>query len=290
MNKTQFSLEAHCWKMLRMLGILVFWCVILTVVGCLASGEQLSLSVVVQYTLATALNSKYTGVLWFLQNLIAVYLIFPVLWCLYKDHGIIFDYFFWLIFFFAEGVEALRVLRDLLAVYLDVNIFNNGIDALMRFSSICNLQYVFYFCMGGMIWKYRELLLEKRKMWVIAGGISWLGALAFGIFISRKTGVLYDGKFNYSSLFMMISLLGLFAVFLPYKNKENVINRFLVSVGKNTLGIYLSHYIFMDILQAVWQYAGFVERLVAYCIIFMASYIFTLGISRIPKVCRIAQI
>lgn len=167
---------------------------------------------------------------------------------------------------------------------------NNIINAIMRFSSIGDLWYVFYFCLGGMIWKYREKLIAKRKKWIVIGAFSWIGALGYAVCLSEKTGVLYSASFNYSSLFMLLFLLGLFAFFLPYQKRNNLVDAFIASIGKNTFGIYLSHCIFIFTLQRFWTYSGFVERLIAFCIVFASSYVFTVIINRIPGLCKIVQI
>lgn len=56
------------------------------------SNEPLTISSLLRYILNTAVGSKYTGVLWLLQGLVAVYLIFPVLWHIYHEHYKVFAY------------------------------------------------------------------------------------------------------------------------------------------------------------------------------------------------------
>ena len=85
-------------------------------------------------------------------------------------------------------------------------------------------------------------------------------------------------------------LLGLFALFFPYQKRNNLVDAFIASIGKNTFGIYLSHCIFIFTLQRFWTYSGFVERLIAFCIVFASSYVFTVIINRIPGLCKIIQI
>lgn len=290
LKKSTFSLKQHCKKMLRIFAVFLLWGILLVCVGCITSGEKITVNGVFQYIILTVVGSKYTGVLWFLQNLLGVYLIFPLLWYTYTEHENIFEYFFWIVFVFAEGVNAIGLVRDIVAAYRDVTDINNIINAIMRFSSIGDLWYVFYFCLGGMIWKYREKLIAKRKKWIVIGVFSWIGALGYAVCLSEKTGVLYSASFNYSSLFMLLFLLGLFALFLPYQKRNNLVDAFIASIGKNTFGIYLSHCIFIFTLQRFWTYSGFVERLIAFCIVFASSYVFTVIINRIPGLCKIIQI
>ena len=75
-----------------------------------------------------------------------------------------------------------------------------------------------------------------------------------------------------------------------YQKRNNLVDAFIASIGKNTFGIYLSHCIFIFTLQRFWTYSGFVERLIAFCIVFASSYVFTVIINRIPGLCKIVQI
>ena len=72
----------------------MLWGILLVCVGCITSGEKITANGVFQYIILTVVGSKYTGVLWLLQNLLGVYLIFPLLWYTYTEHENIFEYFF----------------------------------------------------------------------------------------------------------------------------------------------------------------------------------------------------
>ena len=72
----------------------MLWGILLVCVVCITSGEKITANGVFQYIILTVVGSKYTGVLWFLQNLLGVYLIFPLLWYTYTEHENIFEYFF----------------------------------------------------------------------------------------------------------------------------------------------------------------------------------------------------
>ena len=72
------------------------------------SNEPLTISSLLRYILNTAVGSKYTGVLWFLQGLVAVYLIFPVLWHIYHEHYKVFAYIFVILFIFSEGYNRIN--------------------------------------------------------------------------------------------------------------------------------------------------------------------------------------
>ena len=57
----------------------MLWGILLVCVGCITSGEKITANGVFQYIILTVVGSKYTGVLWFLQNLLGVYCKTPYL-------------------------------------------------------------------------------------------------------------------------------------------------------------------------------------------------------------------
>lgn len=78
-NKKQFDFKKHLLKTLKIFAILVIWSIILTISIQLIYKEPLKIIGIIKNIFITDINNKYTGVLWFLQNLIALYLIYPVL-------------------------------------------------------------------------------------------------------------------------------------------------------------------------------------------------------------------
>lgn len=119
------------------------------------SNEPLTISSLLMYILNTAVGSKYTDVLWFLQGLVAVYLIFPVLWHIYHEHYKVFAYIFVILFIFSEGYNTIVLIRDLVSVYADTTIMDAFLSMIMKFNFTDNLWYVFYFCLGCWLYYFR---------------------------------------------------------------------------------------------------------------------------------------
>ena len=86
-RKPELDLKRHLMKTLRLFVLLLVWCVILTVAGLMLERDPkpVTLHSLVHFTLLTQVGSEYTGVLWFLQGMLAVYLMFPVLKAAYLD-------------------------------------------------------------------------------------------------------------------------------------------------------------------------------------------------------------
>ena len=87
LQKKSFDMKLHLRKMGRIFGLFVLWAGILICVSFALWGvpEELSSEQFIGYILDTKVGSPYTGVLWFLENLLGVYVVFPILWKIYQD-------------------------------------------------------------------------------------------------------------------------------------------------------------------------------------------------------------
>ena len=290
LRKTEFDFEKHIRKMGKIFCILLIWSVILTLIGSWMAGEILTFRLFLLYILNTCMGSTYTGVLWFLQSLLAVYLVFPLIWHIYKEHQRVFEYFFVILFLFGEVFNGIGLLRDYLGTCTNIVVIDSLLVGITRFNAIDNLWYVFYFCLGGMIWNHIMWIQQHRKSLIFAGGMAWAMAYLYGYMMSMRIGEIYNPAYNYNSPFMLVMLIGLFALVLPYENKGKFVQKLLSSIGANTFGIYLSHFIFIFIIQKYYFYQNFGQGLLVYLIVFLCSYLFSILIKRIPILHWIVEI
>ena len=82
LGKKTFDFQKHLRKMGHIFLLFLLWSVILITIGQIFSDspeKSFTIRTYAAYITATQVGSIYTGVLWYLQNLLAVYLIFPVL-------------------------------------------------------------------------------------------------------------------------------------------------------------------------------------------------------------------
>ena len=91
----------------------------------------------------------------------------------------------------------------------------------------------------------------------------------------------------------ILTIIGLYALSTLYINKNNnLLNRFITSVGKNTMGIYLIHCIILEILKKyinIWN-ASFFQRFVISFDVLIISWLISIMIMKIPKVNKILKI
>ena len=89
---------------------------------------------------------------------------------------------------------------------------------------------------------------------------------------------------------MTFFLIGLIALTCTYKNGGNPIQKLIASVGQNTFGIYLSHMIFISIVTRFFYINSGITRIAAFLAVFVASYLFSLVIRKIPGLRRLVDL
>lgn len=96
LKKKNMNLKAHAEKMLRLFLVLVLWGGVLATVGMYLDNnvDAFTLKDVLHAVLNIQVGAPYTGVLWFLQNLLAVYLVYPMLWYLFNEKYDLYKYLF----------------------------------------------------------------------------------------------------------------------------------------------------------------------------------------------------
>ncbi len=288
--KKTFDLRQHMGKMLKIFGLLLIWGIILGFSGiALERGfGNFSFWEVVDSVLNIAVGAPYTGVLWFLQNLLGVYLIYPILRLAYDHDFDLFQYLFWVVFAFVVGLNCIVLIRDGLAPHYDMVRLSRFIDFANRFKPIGNDWYVFYFLLGGMIRHNYEAIKERRVLFGILGALSWPAAFGVAFWISTGSGYTYNAAFNYGSIFMVLFILGFFAITSNYQC-DNAVKRVVNSVGMNTFGMFFSHWIFIFLIRR--YFAGLLEhRLIMYICVVAASYLFSLILGKIPYLKKLITI
>lgn len=290
-RSSSFSLKKHIRKMAKIFVLIIVWAVILTVIQSIGN-EPLSLGLIAECVLNTWVGSKYTGVLWFLQGLLAVYFLYPVLKYVYDNNKTVFVYLFAVTSFFTIGIHLLDLFLQLLYfIHPSVKI-TLVVPFLRRFEPYNfdqNASYVFFAMLGGMIAFKEEDIRKNRWKWTASGMVSWMLALGMGVLLSTRYGYVYNPAFNFCSVFMAVLLVGLFAFVRKDKEYTGPGYRFLESLGRNSFGIYLSHFIFIHILNktvpgGIYAFPSLWQRLLVLTAVYLLSWCFSLIIGRIPYV------
>lgn len=278
-HKRELRLEMHLKKIVHFLLLLIVWSFLMIIGGMVIRQEEtISLEIILTYFFNTSVWAKYTGVLWFLQSLIGLYLVMPVLKVLYDGNYKYFKYLFYVVAFFTVGIDAIEMLIDLLALvaYSEVALLIPGY--LERFSIFSDGYFVLYAMLGGMLLKHKESIEKKRVLFIGLGVGAWIMAILCGVPLGPNP------SFNYGSIFMLFLLVGWYAATLSYQNQGKWYHKVISSIGENTLGIYFLHIFVIAIVRMILPYESFGVRVVQWGIAFVASWIGSLIMKKIPVV------
>ncbi len=182
LGKSKWDMRKHAHKILRIFLLLLVWIGILIFAGALITGERLTIDSFFQYYFSTAIGSKYSGVLWFLENLLSVYLVFPCIKFIFDRDKKLYFYIFTLVAFFTVGVNTIGLIRDFLSIYFKVDLLNTIIGFIDRFNPIGNSCYVYYFLLGGILFLNKDWILRKRRTLILSGGGSLCSCCGSGDF------------------------------------------------------------------------------------------------------------
>ena len=139
----------------------------------------------------------------------------------------------------------------------------------------------------------KEKIEEKkvRIKWSLIGLGAWIMALLYAITISKLKNKMYASNFNFESVFILLSIIGMYAFTYKYKDNNKWYNNLITCIGKNSLGIYLVHIIIIRLIDKL--YVGEITmlyKIAKISIVLIISLIVTLIIKKIPKVKKIIEI
>ncbi|MBQ8683091.1 MAG: acyltransferase [Clostridia bacterium] len=282
-----FDAKKHMRRTLRVVFIILLWSLIMDVSITLIKGEPLTLRSVVDSVLHTDINNSHTGVLWFLQKLVVVYLVFPVLKHLYDTKQKLFDYLLLVLMVSTYGINLL----SLVAGVVDKSLLHGVVFFCKQYSLVLGTNiYVIYFMLGGYL--YRNMETMPKRKYAVAGLVSAVLTCLLGVSVSFYKGATYSAAFNYSQIFLLFTVVGLFFVCsrLPLHNR--LLNRALSSVGDNTMGIYLLHKIVIAVIDKKVDIAAcsLAERMALSLLVLFVSWGLTVLIRKIPKVSCIIKL
>lgn len=294
-----FDLNKHLKKTIKIFVIMILWGTINVIFKSVIRNEYLSINKIIKEVLSISFIHSYSVSLWFLQSLIRLYILFPIIKCVHDSNKKVYNYLVIAIIFFSVGINFLDIGLQLIGKL--INIENLSMKVLNNFARINpffennNSMFLLYFVLGGILFEHRNIFKNKKHLiiFVLVGIFAWIMALSYGVIMSHLYNKTYLENYNFYQVFLVFTIIGIFALSTLYVNKNNnLINKFITSVGKNTMGIYLIHGILMEVLKKyinVWQ-LNIIQRLIIVCCILLSSWLISIFIMKIPKLNNIIKI
>lgn len=286
LKRESYDLNKHLKRIGKIVVLMLIWSAVLVLVGAFLAEprEELTLYSFINYILNTHVYSEYTGVFWFFEELVATYLLYPVIKLVLDSNRSLYKYLFIIMSVFTMGSATIKTIYEIGNYFTDCSLLYAMYSLLGTFNPISHVQYLYYFMLGGMIWIYYEKIVEKRIQVGIIGLIAAGTSVVLGYGVSYMMGTVYRRDLNYDSIFETFILLGFFAFTIPYKNKGTLLHRLIASVGQNSMSIYLIHYIFIFIQRRYLPMVIWKDRIIGYSFIVIMSCVTAIIISKIPKI------
>ena len=196
----------------------------------------------------------WTNHLWFLAALFVIYFFYPLILMAVKKSDAFYIYLisFLFIFVFLPSFleETIRVF-EVLKFQKGINVINVFSDYFSNFNPIRGIRgySLFYFVLGGYLFKIKEKLLSKKMLIISIVSLILSNILYFiYVFLVQRNGISFDCIWEgYTSITGIISVVSLFIIVLHWNSAKCFVGKFFLLIGKNTLGIYLIHWILVFI-------------------------------------------
>lgn len=225
-----------------------------------------------------AIKSSYYH-LWFIPMLIGIYILIPVIKPIVKDGRKTIEYFLIIAFIFKVIPDTIKLFEFPYVKY---------IKAILNRINIEMIGYVVYFVLGHYLNTY--VLKKKTRniiyiLGILSVVISIVGTWGYSMYKSKAVETLCR-EFSITTVTMSIAIFTLFKYLFDTKVFSKSFKSIIIHLSKTSLGIYLVHILFKDIMknQLGVKFTKTYLTPVYVLIIFIASYLVSFVLSKIPKV------
>lgn len=231
-------------------------------------------------------GQPYVGSLWFIQSLVATYLMFPVFHYIYKSNYSMFKMIFGAVVFLTAGKQAIQVVAEILVRSAAdcYGYLTYIVSAFDRFDPFNISSFLLFFLLGAVVNQHIDVLSANlKKLWT-ASILSWLISIIYSFTLSNITLELLQPAFFYGSFIMILQTVTVFITFLKIEEKGTLIEKAVSFISSSTLWIYFVHNILIYLFRLHSEYSSFAERVVLLLQIFAVSLIIAAVIQFIEKV------
>lgn len=254
---------------LRILAALVIFTMVFRGFDMIMDGEQVGIGILLSWIYELFTGTSWSH-LWYLYLLIGLYFMMP---------------FYRKIAQFSEKFD-IRYLLIIYVVFVSVLPLTNLINLRSGFYIHVSTIYPFYLFCGYAIHKG----IIKVNQWLAVAAVFFSSCLIVVLTIIRWTDSIdvMEQLWGYSSIFVVVQAVGIFALFDKIKGKgSGLIHKFLLNIDRCSFGIYLIHMIF---IRWILRYMSFnpykCNEIINFFLliigIFIISYFCTWILKKIP--------
>ena len=255
---SRFSADKHLHKILRMVFILLAWKIISLPILSALMRKRIDWKSVPQYLLGGSYDVVPLGYFWFINALLAIYIVLPILKTVYNDPngkrylGYVTIVLGALIFAVTLGDNA----KDILASYSGHQV-PQVFASLSQYNILGDYGYALvYFIAGGYghdiaAWLSRHLSSARVKNICLSlvALLAWGLLFALQRFQARAKGISFYVESGYQNVLTLILTIALFQLFIQVRKVPSGLNIIVTVIGSNTLGIYYLHLILILVIR-----------------------------------------
>lgn len=290
----KIDIRKYFGKIKKMFLLIVIWCLLYSICLRFLHGDTLNLRVVILdfLNLKSVGPIHQSGFLWYLQSLIGIYILLPILGYIFSNNKKIYHYLTIVIILCSAGITTIMLFVNPLASLLGMKELPTAIKTfLSAYTPLKGVSFLSFFLVGGEIYLFRDCLkTQKAKKYAYITLItSIVVCITYGIVSAFIDPKLYNNYFVYDSIFMLIILVSLYTITQDYK-KKSFFSKLFCSIGQNSLGIYLLHIFIIQVfgilqirnfaLQIPWGIGVLLENI----IILLIAYFMTKILAKIPYI------
>lgn len=293
-----YDLKKHLRKTLSVGILLLFWSAFTLVIA--SSKQNVHYSFSEFFKTIYNLKSSSLQHLWFLQAIIYIYLMFPIIKAVYdRNEAKLSTYLLLLIFVFTFGMALLQALVNMIGYFLKVDAMKTM--TMQPYYSWLNPFGVYfsyalvYFLLGGLLVKNNNSVKVNKATIVILFFACWCLLFLFGLMQTDSTGLVYDTVYKgYNSIMVLVMTTCIFLYFLKTTFNKNKVANFITIIGSNTLGIYLVHVPVGMMITGYYYKLSLSKYLISdllyALLIIVLSLMVTLLLKQIPVVKKLVEI
>ena len=247
---SRFSADKHLHKILRVVFILLTWKILSLPILSALMHKSIDWKSVPQYLLGGSYDVVPLGYFWFINALLAIYIVFPILKTVYDDPdgkrylGYVTIVLGALIFAVTLGDNA----KDILASYSGHQV-PQVLASLSQYNILGDYGYALvYFIAGGYghdiaAWLSRHLSSARVKNICLSlvALLAWGLLFALQRFQARAKGISFYVDSGYQNVLTLILTIAIFQLFIQVRAVPSALNPIVTAIGSNTLGIYYLH-------------------------------------------------
>ncbi len=286
MNK-KFDLKKHIIKSIRMVILTFIWGAIDLLLLSIIENSPLSIGEFINALWSWKLS--WINHLWYMGALIYIYVFFPLIKVAYDNNKKQYFYFVIITAIFTFGNKMLNMLFSIITGrQFELNWFN----MFNPFRSVYGYVLV-YFCVGGclsfILKKINDYRIKSNIISIIAITISMLSLFGVGIIMSRNNNSIWDVVWDgYDTIFTFVNVIAIFVLTTNYNSRNKILHNIILTISKNTLGIYFIHVIFIHWMKPYVVNIGILSNIggniLFSLVVLILSLFTTLLIKKLPLI------